>query len=311
MLLSVVVPVYCVEKTLDRCIKSIVNQSYPHLEVILVDDGSPDRCPQMCDEWEKRDPRIHVVHIANGGLSNARNIGIEQAQGEYITFVDSDDYIEQDTYQPLMEHLSTNTDVDILEYPLWNKGREGQKVLTFKTAQYNDMTSYWLQAYGYEHAYACNKIFKRKLFDNQKYAVGRVFEDVDIMPRLLRKCSRVDTTDKGLYHYCTNSESITSTATGRELNMLLESNLTIMKDPVMLHDSRYYMYVLNIQMDVFEQAGIEPKLPFIRINPLSRNLSTVKVRIKALLLNLLGIKAICILNKTIHKLFNNRSLALS
>ena len=105
MKLSIIIPVYRVENTLDRCIKSIMLQGYGDYELILVDDGSPDRCPQLCDEWAVRDRRITVIHKANGGLSDARNAGIEQAQGEYITFVDSDDFIGPDTYQPLMQQL--------------------------------------------------------------------------------------------------------------------------------------------------------------------------------------------------------------
>ena len=91
--ISIIIPVYNVEKYIDKCIDSIVNQTYQNLEIILVDDGSPDNCPKMCDEWAKKDDRIKVIHKANGGVSSARNVGIEQAQVEYICFVDSDDYI--------------------------------------------------------------------------------------------------------------------------------------------------------------------------------------------------------------------------
>lgn len=91
---SVIIPVYKVEKYLDKCVESVVNQSYKNLEIILVDDGSPDNCPQMCDEWAKKDNRIKVIHKENGGVSSARNKGLEIAKGEYIQFVDSDDYLE-------------------------------------------------------------------------------------------------------------------------------------------------------------------------------------------------------------------------
>ena len=91
--ISVIVPVYKVESYLERCLISIVNQSYSNLEILLVDDGSPDSCPRMCDELAGMDGRIKVIHKANGGLSDARNVGIEAAAGEYIMFVDSDDYI--------------------------------------------------------------------------------------------------------------------------------------------------------------------------------------------------------------------------
>ena len=104
-LISVIVPVYNVEKYLDKCLESIVNQSYKNLDIILVDDGSPDKCPEMCDQWAKRDERIRVIHKENGGLSSARNAGLERATGEYIIFVDSDDEISVDCIERLSATL--------------------------------------------------------------------------------------------------------------------------------------------------------------------------------------------------------------
>lgn len=107
-LISVIVPIYKVQDYLDECIESIINQTYSNIEVILVDDGSPDRCPQMCDEWAKRDSRIRVVHKKNGGLSSARNAGIDVAKGEYISFVDSDDFICKDALQNLYDRIKND-----------------------------------------------------------------------------------------------------------------------------------------------------------------------------------------------------------
>ena len=98
-LISVIVPIYKVEKYLDECIESIVNKTYRNLEIILVDDGSPDKCPEMCDQWAKKDERIRVIHKENGGLSSARNAGLDVATGDYVGFVDSDDFIERDMYE--------------------------------------------------------------------------------------------------------------------------------------------------------------------------------------------------------------------
>lgn len=116
-LVSVVVPVYNVEKYLDRCISSIVGQTYTNLEIILVDDGSPDNCPQMCDEWAKRDGRIKVIHKENEGLGRARNTGLEQASGEYICFYDSDDFIEPETIERAYT-VAVQNDADIVCYGL-------------------------------------------------------------------------------------------------------------------------------------------------------------------------------------------------
>ena len=111
-LISVIVPVYNVEKYLDRCVESIVNQTYKNLEIILVDDGSTDNCPQKCDDWAKKDNRIIVIHKENGGLSDARNIGMQTAKGEYIGFVDSDDFLDERMYQIMFDIiLQTHSDV--------------------------------------------------------------------------------------------------------------------------------------------------------------------------------------------------------
>ncbi len=95
-LISIIIPVFKVEKYLDRCLESVTAQSYTNLEIILVDDGSPDKCPEMCDLWAKKDSRIKVIHKENDGLANARNSGIEACTGDYVMFIDSDDYIESD-----------------------------------------------------------------------------------------------------------------------------------------------------------------------------------------------------------------------
>ena len=102
--ISIIVPVYKVEKYLDRCVESLVRQTFDDIEIILVDDGSPDKSGKMCDEWEKKDERIRVIHKKNGGLSEARNYGIEAARGDYVAFIDSDDWIDDD----MMEILSDN-----------------------------------------------------------------------------------------------------------------------------------------------------------------------------------------------------------
>ena len=108
MKISVIIPVYKVEKYLDKCVESIVNQTYKNLEIILVDDGSPDNCPAMCDEWAEKDERIRVIHKENGGVSSARNAALEVATGDYIGFVDSDDWIELDMYEYLVSLILDN-----------------------------------------------------------------------------------------------------------------------------------------------------------------------------------------------------------
>ena len=121
---SIIVPVYNVEQYLDRCIDSIVNQTYPHLEIILVDDGSPDRCPQMCDEWAKKDARIKVIHKENQGQGLARNTALAQATGSFVCFVDSDDYIVQDTVQQACD-LIHREGADVVIFGMANENTDG------------------------------------------------------------------------------------------------------------------------------------------------------------------------------------------
>ena len=276
------------------------------MEVILVDDGSPDGCPQRCDAWAERDPRIKVIHKANGGLSDARNAGIEAAQGDYLTFVDSDDYLGEQTYGPLMKLLAVRPDIDILEYPVYVfYGSPKQHLLELPEKDYHDMEAYWLDGCAYQHTYACNKIFRAALFDKMKFPVGRVFEDAYTLPLLLEETQTVVTTSEGLYYYCANADGITSNADGNALRMLLEPHVKAIsqsqrRDPAFY---TYYMHVLNIQMDVYELTGEKPILPFIPINPRSLN---GLLKLKAITLNKLGIKRLCSLNKIIHKVWRNR-----
>ena len=291
MKLSIIIPVYRVEATLDRCVQSVVNQSYTDFEVILVDDGSPDRCPAMCDEWAANDTRFRVIHQPNGGLSAARNAGIDAARGEFVTFIDSDDYVSTNTFRELMPLTG---ECDLLEYPIWLYfGSVRQRYLGFKLKTYADSNDYWTETEAYLHTYACNKIYRRSLFDKVRFPVGKVFEDAYTLPRLLRLSPRIMTANCGVYFYCDNSKGITSTAHGSQLRMLLDAHLT----SAMPIDDCYYMHLLNIQMDVCELTGDPPLLGKRHIEPAG----TLRQRMKAVALNILGIKRICRISKIIHR----------
>ena len=307
MKLSIIIPVYRTEDTLDRCVESVLRQDHPDMEVILVDDGSPDHSPARCDDWAAKDRHIRVVHKANGGLSDARNAGIDIATGDYVTFVDSDDYLADNTYGPLMQRLEQQPDIDILEYPIYiHNGSPRQHLTDFKPeATYHDMESYWLDGRAYQHTYACNKIFRKSLFDAVRFPVGRVFEDAQTLPLLLEKAGTVVTCSQGLYYYCSNSEGITMTADGQALQMLLQPHVAMIgrirrKDKAF---ETYYLHVLNIQMDVFELTGNAPILPLLPVKP---EHFTDKQKMKAIALNILGINRICQLNKILHKVWRSR-----
>ena len=301
MKLSIIIPVYQVENTLNRCIESVLHQDLTDFEVILVDDGSPDDCPKMCDEWALKNPNIRVIHKTNGGLSDARNAGIDVAQGTYTTFIDSDDYLEANTYAPLMQKLTDNPGIYILEYPVFvHYGSPKQHLLQFPDeTDYQNIDDYWYAGKAYQHSYACNKIYRTSLFEGVRYPVGVLFEDIHTLPLLLKKAKKVATCNQGLYYYCSNEKGITSTADGKALKMLLEPHVDIIRNSQRQDREAqlYYLHVLNIQMDVYEQTGEAPILPLRSIN--SRYFDGV-LKLKSIALNLLGIKRLCKLNKFIH-----------
>lgn len=296
MKLSIIIPVYRVEDTLDRCLQSVTTQSFSDFELILVDDGSPDRCPQLCDDWARRDRRISVIHQPNGGLSQARNAGIDAATGELITFVDSDDFLAPDTYRQV---LPLSDSADIVEFPLVRfHGSPRQQHVAFGSHVYRSASAYWLQGRAYEHCYVWNKVFRRQLFSHDlRFEPHRVFEDVELMPRLLRRAATVVTADAGCYYYCANPRGITATATGPQLSQLLDAHQQTLQHWA---DDRYYMHVLNIQLDVCRLGGQPPTLPLRRVSPLARGLTATQ-RVKALLLNTIGLELLCKINNKTHR----------
>lgn len=248
--LSVIIPVYKVEATLDRCVSSVIQQNVPRMEIILVDDGSPDRCGIMCDAWKERDSRITVIHKKNGGLSSARNAGIELATGQYITFVDSDDYLLPDKLKVVMEILSNYQDPDILEFGLVKEPAE-QDCLELSDCKYNKAKDYWLETRAWNHSYACNKLFKKHLFDRIRFAEGRIFEDLLLLPQLLTLSPRVVTTHEKCYVYTENNEGISKHISRTSVYNLLRAEMKaawVMKTMPWNKNGRnlYYMMLCRI-----------------------------------------------------------------
>ena len=307
--LSIVIPVYNVEDTLARCVESVLGQSFNDYEIILVDDGSPDHSGALCDQYAHSDDRIKVIHQSNGGLSSARNAGITISQGEYITFIDSDDFIGENTLSILMSRLSAHPDYDILEYPVcWHYGGEDETIHKYGIHEYHDMSEYWLDGKGYSHSYACNKIFARRLFDHVRFPVGRMFEDTHTLPQLLKEANLLATTEEGLYYYTSNPEGITMNPGGKGLTDLLEAHVSQLHDLGLTSSiTEYFTHVLNIQLDVYAATKQHPILP---IPPLSRKgIRSLpvgfKTKIKLRILQLLGIEKLCILHRLFHPTRNN------
>lgn len=210
-LISVIVPIYKVEEYLDRCITSIVNQTYKNLEIILVDDGSPDQCPQICDEWKEKDDRIIVIHKGNGGLSDARNAGLDIANGDYIGFVDSDDWISLDMYEKLL-YVITEEKSDIVQC-------EFIKVDETYFESSND-TNYSVQSFDVHDALLSlikenplkqvvwNKLYKKAIFNSLRFEVGKLNEDDFFTYQAFSKCQKITSINKVCYYYLVRDSSI-------------------------------------------------------------------------------------------------------
>lgn len=205
-LISVIVPVYRTEKYLDKCIQSIVVQTHKNLEIILVDDGSPDNCPQMCDEWAKKDERIKVVHKKNGGLSSARNAGLETSSGSYIGFVDSDDFIEPDMYEILLDDIkkeSSQCSACGFYYDYLDDKPTMQSAKKYKFTGKEVLAQYLKDNIRPE---MCNKLYSAELIFDSKFDESVKYgEDLPFNYEILKKASCVSGVDKCLYHYLQES----------------------------------------------------------------------------------------------------------
>ena len=294
--LSIIIPVYRVEATLDRCVESVLNQNLDDFEVILVDDGSPDNCPKMCDDWAEKDSRIRVIHKQNGGLSDARNAGIDQTLGDYITFVDSDDYISPNTLRQNMEILTDHPELDFIEYPIYiHIGSAKEHIFKPQFKIYNDANAYWIEGEAYQHTYACNKIFKRELFQDLEFPPVPAFEDAHLLPKILEKCSTFATTDKGLYYYTWNNNSITATADGKKEQLLLDAYIALLPRFYSLEGytvQKFYLQALNTQM-VVATKGMPITLPPIKHKLNISKHHSLKTNLKILILKFLGINTLC------------------
>lgn len=221
-LISVIVPVYNAEKYIQRCIDSIVCQTYKNIEIILVDDGSPDGCGTICDRNARIDSRIHVIHKKNGGLSDARNSGVEKAHGRFITFIDSDDYIAPNYIEYLYELIEKhnadvssccmlNTSSDTAEYCV-NTHIQDEQVLTGKETCRRLLDDLYIIL-----VTACGKLYKKEIVREYPFPVGKNHEDEATTCKFYYSSQMVVVGNKCLYAYYLNEESITHTK-GTKLN---------------------------------------------------------------------------------------------
>lgn len=207
-LLSIITPVYNVESYLNRCLQSILTQSFCAFELILIDDGSTDKSSLLCDEWAAKDSRIIVIHQENRGVSAARNAGLEVAKGKYLTFVDPDDFIAPNTYSVNMEYFLDHQDVDILQYPYCNYVSDNEDVDYHKPSEVlligaEQIFKNWWSGSPLEYV-IWNKIYKRYLWNDVRFNVGHISEDTCLVPIFVEKVRKVYISDKGLYYYQRN-----------------------------------------------------------------------------------------------------------
>ena len=211
-LISVIIPVYKVEEYLDECVSSVVNQTYKNIEIILVDDGSPDNCPAMCDDWAKKDGRIRVIHKTNGGLSDARNAGLEIVSGDYIAFVDSDDYIKPDMIEKLHTAIRRE-DADIAACGILSC--ESEKETAWGCHSVVGSSEQILAMLYDDAAYpvsAWNKLYRRSCWKALRFPVGKTCEDAFTTYQLVHNADRIVMIPEALYCYRIRPGSIMTSA---------------------------------------------------------------------------------------------------
>lgn len=214
MKISIIVPVYKVENELPRCVESLINQTYKNIEIILVDDGSPDNCPIICDEYAKKEKRIQVIHRENGGLSEARNSGLANVTGQYILFVDSDDYIELDTCEKFIDALKEDMpDIVVGDYieereykaiPHVHREIEVEKLYSAETYLQKTIDNEEI------HLEACFNLYKTSFWKENGFLFknGILHEDMQLIPQVFLNAKQIQYVNHPFYHYIIREGSI-------------------------------------------------------------------------------------------------------
>ena len=231
-LISVIIPVYKVEKYLKKCVDSVINQTYDNLEIILVDDGSPDNCPKMCDEYAKKDKRIKVIHKENGGVGSARNKGIEKSTGDYITFVDSDDWIEKEFIHEMLD-IANKYKVDYVTcgyYRVYESKKEiingNLEEIVIDSKEYVNKLLNVQNGYGFVHMKLIKKTKISNLRFEEKLVVG---EDALFNIQLCKNIDRIVIYKKPLYNYYFNANSVVRKYNNEYCNNYLKSMIYMSK----------------------------------------------------------------------------------
>ena len=314
--LSVIVPVYKVEQYLHKCVDSLVGQDLlpEEIEIILVDDGSPDRCGEICDEYASHYPHIKVIHRENGGLSAARNNGVEEAQGKYVQFVDSDDYLEPNVLKFLVEKME-HDQLDVLRfnyqnvndhYEVFEPNKISKPFVDYRDVVCDGMTFLTERLGG--ACYACMFALKREL-TNIRFTPGRYFEDMLFTPAILLEAKRVTSINLMVYNYFSRSDSITKSVELTKVRKRIEDRFFVIEQyksmSSYLSDKRWFNSMIaqatvGIMQNIATYFYVErntylQQIRNLHLFPLRDYHATRFFRRKLLLANLLGPRLFCYL----------------
>lgn len=245
-LISVIVPIYNVEKYLEKCVESLLNQTYSNLEIVLVDDGAKDSSPAMCDSFAEKDSRIKVVHKKNGGLSDARNAGLEVATGEYISFIDSDDYVALDMYKTMITE-ALNNDAQVVECNSYVAYEDG-KIDVYKSFDYKlytnnrDIIFDYIRE-GYIQTVVWNKLYRRDIIGDIRFEFGKCHEDEFFTYQILAKTTRFVHTNEFYYYYVQRQGSVMNSSFSLKQLDAIEGGLNRAKFVKENHPDLYFEQV--------------------------------------------------------------------
>lgn len=268
-LVSIIVPVYNVEMYLEKCVESLINQTYKNIEILLIDDGSKDASSILCDKIAEKDSRIQVVHKENGGLSDARNVGIQMAKGKYLGFVDSDDWVNINMFESLvMACEQKKTQIAVCGMMRVYRNREDaftppfsetltqEKALTelFKGEKFGDQ--------------ACTKIYRKELFKDIEYPKGKQFEDIYTTYKLFLKADRVAVIDQPLYYYRQRKSSITGNGYNIKKRHIIDALQSIKKNEIIYKNEqwqsllcqRIYDATCWTLLDMFQSNAVQQEI---------------------------------------------------
>lgn len=282
-LVSIIVPVYKVEDYIHRAVDSLICQTYTNLEIILVDDGSPDNCPKICDDYSQLDNRIKVIHKQNGGLSDARNVALDAMSGDYVTFVDSDDYVSMDYIEQLLNPIvEYNCQMSVIGMNIIDhdgKIYSQRKCDKFEIISGLDLTTRLIKD-EYPYNFACGKIYEASLFNSIRYPLGRLYEDTATTYRISSKVKSAALIDKcGYYYFIDRPGNITS-----ELNS--QKAIRSYKDALINCQEQYEFCKKHIELGSIKNVLIQ----------------------RMQLWSLLGLQVATSLDKSSYRLFMNFSL---